>query len=305
MIPGAKLPAPGSASAWLLAARPKTLAASAAPVMVGSALAWLDGGFRLWPALAALAGALWIQVGTILANDAAVFARGADPDDRLGPPRADHAGLLPPRAVAMGAGLSFAAAAVCGAYLVAVAGAPILILGLVSIAAGVLYTSGPFPLAYRGLGDLFVIAFFGVAAVVGTYYVQVGGVTPAGLGLGLAVGCLADALLMVNNLRDLATDAAAGKRTMAVRLGPSAARRSILALVALAFALPVTLVAGGTLPASALLSLAALPVAATPVSLVRGGAEGRALNAALGAVAKLQMAYATLLAAGLLAGRTG
>lgn len=293
------LPAPGSRGAWWLAIRPKTLTAAFAPVLIGAALAWSDGFFRLGPALAALAGALAIQIGTNLANDVMDWRKGADTAERLGPTRTVQAGLLPPRAVAWGAAASFALAAALGLYLTAVSDWQILVLGIVSITAGVLYTAGPFPLAYVGLGDVFVMAFFGIAAVAGTYYVQALHWSPVALALGVAVGCLAVALLVVNNLRDLDTDRAAGKRTLVVRMGDAWARRYFAALVAAAFLIPLVLLAVGWLGPFSLTVLVALPSALPPLRAVLAGAGGRALNPLLGLTSSLELVYALCLSAGL------
>jgi 1,4-dihydroxy-2-naphthoate octaprenyltransferase len=275
------------------------LIASVAPVSVGCALAYHQGGFRLGPAAAALVGALAIQIGTNLANDVADYVSGADTEARVGPTRAVQAGLLSPRAVALGAAAAFGLAVLAGIYLVKVAGLPILILGVTAIAAGVLYTSGPFPLAHKGLGDVFVLAFFGVAAVAGTTYVQTGRWDAAAVVLGLAVGALADVLLAVNNLRDVETDRLAGKRTLAVRLGDGFTRRWIVLLVIAAFGLPVLLVAAGSLPREALLVLAAVPEVRPVLRDVTRGASGAQLNPVLGAAARLQLWHALFLSLGL------
>jgi 1,4-dihydroxy-2-naphthoate octaprenyltransferase len=300
------LPRPGSGGAWWLAIRPKTLTAALAPVLIGTALAYGDQLFRLGPALAALAGALAIQIGTNLANDVMDWRKGADTAERLGPTRTVQAGLLPPRAVAWGATASFALAAALGLYLTAVSDWQILVLGIVSIAAGILYTAGPFPLAYIGLGDVFVLAFFGIAAVAGTYFVQAVHWSPVAMALGVAVGCLGVAILVVNNLRDIDTDRAAGKRTLVVRMGADWARRYYATLVALAFLIPLLLLVARWVGPFTALVLAALPSALPPVRAVLAGTSGRALNPLLGLTASLQLVYALLLSAGLvLQGRLG
>lgn len=299
---GAGAPAPGTMRrrrAWWLAVRPKTLSAAVAPVAVGTALAAHDGRFGAVAALAALLGAVLIQVGTNLANDVLDYRRGADHAERLGPVRVTQSGLLPPGQVAGGAALCFAAAAGVGLYLVHVAGLPILALGVLAIASGVLYTAGPVPLAYVGLGDVFVLLFFGPVAVVGTYYVQTLTVSRQALLLGLAVGALAVAILNVNNLRDARTDLAAGKRTLAARLGPRSARRYFALVVLTAFLLPMGMVGARLLPWTCLAVLAAAPAATRLVRAVTGGVEGRALNPWLGAAARLQLVHAGLLCAGL------
>lgn len=299
------------ALAWLLAIRPRTLSASVAPVAVGAALACYLGQFQALPALAALAGALLIQIGTNLANDVLDFRKGADTPDRLGPTRVVAAGLLSARAVSWGAALSFGAATGVGLYLVARGGWPILVIGLASLACGYLYTGGPHPLAYRGLGDLFVMLFFGVVAVSGTVYVQALAWSLRAALLGVAVGALSVAILTVNNLRDVDTDAAAGKRTLVVRLGADWGRGYYAATVALAFVIPVLLsLAGGLsqrpgwgLGPAVMLVLGALPLATGPVAKVRSGASGRALLPVLGMTARLQLWHALLLCLGLLLDR--
>jgi 1,4-dihydroxy-2-naphthoate octaprenyltransferase len=308
---------PAFLHAWWLAIRPKTLTATIAPVMVGSALAVSGGAFEPLPALAALAGGLLIQIGTNLANDVQDYRRGADTAARLGPTRVVQAGLLTPRAVAGGAAAAFGAATLIGLYLVAIGGWPILALGLASIIAGVLYTAGPRPLAYIGLGDPFVMAFFGVGAVAGTYYVQALAPSPAAILLGVAVGAMSVGILAVNNLRDIDTDRAAGKRTLAVRMGEARTRAYYAGLIALAFVVPVLQVLAGGLSlvpgaggrvgsgiglgAGALLVLVAAPVAWIPVRHVRSGASGAALNPVLGLTARAQLWHAACLAAGLIA----
>ena len=285
---------------WWLAIRPKTLSASVAPVAVGTALAAHDHHLLIPAALAALVGALGIQIGTNLTNDVLDFRRGADTDARVGPTRVVQAGLLSERAVTWGALAAFGMAMLAGLYLIAVAGWPILLLGGVSIVCGVLYTAGPLPLAYLGLGDLFVWVFFGVAAVAGTYYVQASRISLAAVWMGLAVGALAVALLAVNNLRDIPTDRSAGKRTLAVRMGDGWTREYIAALLIAAFALPPMLAAWQLVGRGAFAVLLAVPLAAAPVRSVLRGTAGRDLNPVLGMIARLQIVYAALLTAGLL-----
>jgi 1,4-dihydroxy-2-naphthoate octaprenyltransferase len=292
----------GHLARWWLAIRPKTLSAASAPVIVGAALAAHDGALRVLPALGALVGALLIQIGTNLANDVLDFRRGADHERRLGPTRVVQAGLLSARSVAIAAALTYAAAAVVGSYLATVGGWPILAIGATGIASGILYTAGPWPLAYVGLGDVFVLIFFGLAAVGGTYYVQSVRWTADATALGLAVGALAVGILAVNNLRDVETDGAAGKRTLAVRIGPRRMRIYYPLLVLAAFAIPCALVAAGRLEPAALLVLAAAPLAVAPVRKVAGGVAGAPLNRVLAETSRLEMGYALALSAGLLLG---
>ena len=289
-------PPPAGIRVWLLAARPRTLTAAVAPVLVGTAVAAAYGGFRPLPALAALLTAMCLQIGTNFANDYHDFQRGADTHERVGPRRVTQSGLVAPRTVRAAALATFAVAFVIGIYLAAIGGWPILITGLASIAAGWAYTGGPWPFGYHGLGDVFVFVFFGLVATAGTTYVQVHAVPPAAWIAAVPVGALATAILVVNNLRDIATDARAGKRTLAVRLGPSRTRAQYVLLLAVAFAAPFAL-----LPLSrpwVLLPLAALPLAMPPLRLVLRG-QGAELNAALGGTARLQLAYGALLALGL------
>ncbi len=294
--------------AWILASRPKTLSAAVAPVAVGSALAVYHGAFRPLPALAALLGALLIQIGTNFANDLLDFRRGADDEHRLGPTRVVQAGLLRPGAVAWGTAVAFGLAALVGLYLIGVGGRPILYIGLASILSGILYTAGPFPLAYVGLGDLFVMLFFGIVATSGTYYVQAGSFSPQSVLLGVAVGAMSVAILVVNNLRDIETDRRAGKHTLPVRMGDAMTRRYYALLVILAFALPVAMsILRGSgsredwgLGPGAILVVLALTFTTKPLLAIRTGAKGAALNPVLGLTARAQMAHALFLSLGLL-----
>jgi 1,4-dihydroxy-2-naphthoate octaprenyltransferase len=229
----------------MTAARPHTLPAAAAPVLAGAGFAWSDGSLPLPVLAAVLASALLIQVGTNLANDYFDFRKGADTEDRRGGfVRVTQSGLASPERVRRWMVASFAAACVPGAYLVWVGGWPILAVGLASIAAGVAYTGGPWPLGYHGLGDVFVFLFFGLVAVSGTHYVLTLRFEPGLLLAGAGVGALSTAILVVNNLRDIETDARAGKRTLAVRLGAGGSRIEYAGLLATAAAVPVAGVAG-------------------------------------------------------------
>jgi 1,4-dihydroxy-2-naphthoate octaprenyltransferase len=285
---------------WLLAARLQTLPVAAAPVAVGTALAFADGQGRALPASAALLGALLIQIGANFANDVFDFERGADTDTRIGPPRAAQLGLLTPRQMKIGTAVAFGSAALVGVYLVWVGGWPIATIGLLSIAAGLAYTGGPFAFGYHGLGDIAVFAFFGIAAVCGTYFVQALALSPIAFAGSLPIGAFATAVLVVNNLRDVDTDRSAGKRTLAVRFGRRAARFEYAGLLVLAYAmLPVLWVAGAS-RAAMLFPLVTLPFAVWLIHTVWTSDEGSALNAALARTAGLEIAFAVLLAAGLL-----
>ena len=212
--------------------------AAVAPVALGTGLAIGRGGFRLMPAVAALLGALLIQIGANLANDYFDHLRGGDSEDRVGPIRVSHAGIIPPKTVRNGAFLVLGLALLPGIYLVWQGGMPVVLIGLASLACAVAYTAGPFPLAYHGLGDLFVFVFFGLVAVGGTYWVQALSFGPEVLLAGAGIGALATAILVLNNLRDLNTDARAGKRTLAVRIGPKGTKAEFGLLLFVGLAVP-------------------------------------------------------------------
>jgi len=235
-------PRPTRLAVWIMASRPKTLWAAISPVIIGTALAYADRALH-WPsALAALFGAIMIQIGTNLSNDYFDYLKGADQADRLGPKRVTQAGLIKPQTVKRGFMLVYGLALVAGLYLTWRGGWPILVICLLSIASGILYTAGPFPLGYLGLGDLFVLIFFGLVAVGGTYYVQALRITRHVMIAGIAPGLMSTAILTVNNLRDINTDRKAGKRTLAVRFGKTFARMEYLGSILGACLVPVLLV---------------------------------------------------------------
>ena len=287
-----------------MAARPRTLPAAIAPVLVGTAAAiqWV-GQLPRWGAfLAALVGSIFIQIGTNLANDYSDARRGADSADRLGPVRVTSAGLVTPQRVLRATWVAFAVAIACGIYLATVAGVVILLIGAVSIAAGVLYTGGPRPYGYAGLGEVFVFLFFGLVAVNGSYYVQVEQLDALPLGLSIAVGFLATAILVVNNVRDLETDRRAGKRTLAVRIGRERTRVLYATMLGVAFLtapLPWPL---GSMDAWLLLPWLAAPLALKLIGVVRTRIDGPALNGALARTGALQLLFCVLYSAGILAG---
>jgi 1,4-dihydroxy-2-naphthoate octaprenyltransferase len=289
--------APSALRAWWLAARPRTQPLALAPVLVGTAVAWSEGAARAWPALAALAGALWLQIGANFANDVFDAERGADTAERVGPARAVQQGWLSARAVRTATGVAFAVAALFGLYLIAVGGWPIAVLGVLSILAGFAYTGGPYPLGYHGLGEVMVFLFFGLGAVCGTTFVQTLDVPAAALLASVPVGALAAAVLVVNNTRDIDTDRAAGKRTLAVRFGDGLARRGYVALVVGSFAIPVAWAAASRAPAI-LIPLVCTPLAARLCRSVLHDAGAR-LNATLAGTAQLAVLFATLLALGI------
>jgi len=284
-----------SQNRWVLGARPRTLPAAVVPVLVGTAVASAEGTVVWWRALAAMVVSLAIQVGTNYANDHADGVRGTD-DARVGPLRLVAGGLASPAAVKRAAMLAFVVAGVAGVAL-AVAVTPwLLLVGAASMAAGWLYTGGPRPYGYAGLGEVFVFLFFGVVATVGSAYVHLERVTGLALLASVPVGLLATALLVVNNLRDIPTDQQAGKRTLAVRAGPRATRRLYAASLVAALVL-----AGAVAVARpwALLALAAGGLAVDPLRRVLRGDEGRDLIGVLVATGRLQLVYGALLAAGI------
>jgi len=299
--------------AWLMAARPQTLPAGAAPVIVGAAVAVHEGVFAPLPAIAALVGALLIQVGTNLANDYYDAVNGADTDEREGFTRVTAGGLIEPRKVKYAMAATYGLAVVVGLYLVYLGGVPILVVGLSSIVAGVLYTGGPYPYGYYGLGDFFVFLYFGLVAVTGTYYVQAvtevagafpttvpaGTVTPAVVVASLGAAGLSTCILVVNNIRDLETDREAGKRTLAVILGYRWSRAEFLALLALSYAVPPVLWLGFGYPLAVLAPLLTLPLAFSLAQTVLTKTDGTALNPALERTGQLLALYSILLAAGL------
>lgn len=291
-------PRPGSAAAFLLASRPATLSAAAVPVLVGSACASAAGGFALGPALAALLGACALQVGANFANDVFDYEKGADNEERLGPVRAAQAGLLTPRELRAAMAAAFGIATLAGLYLTWVAGPVIVAIGVASIASAIAYTGGPFPLGYNGLGDLFVMVFFGFVAVSGTAFVQVGSVPPLAVFAAVPVGALATAILVVNNLRDAEGDAKVGKRTLAVRFGVGAVKAEYALLVAAAYAVPLGLFLFGVAGPAVLLPWLSAPLVPALVRSVRCDG-GRALNATLVGTARLLFVHGALFAAGL------
>jgi 1,4-dihydroxy-2-naphthoate octaprenyltransferase len=288
------------ANRWVLGSRPRTLPASVVPVVVGTAAAFrLGHAVSWWRAVLAGVVALALQVGTNYANDYSDGVRGTD-DARVGPVRLVASGLAPARAVKAAAFAAFGVAALAGAALALVTTPWLFAVGAAAILAGWFYTGGPRPYGYLGFGEVFVFVFFGLVATAGSAFVQVERVSGLALAAGAAMGCQSTALLVVNNLRDIPTDRAAGKRTLAVRLGDARTRLVYVGLLAAAFALAVAM---AFVRPGALAALAALPVAVTAVRLVRGGASGPALIPVLGATARVQLVSGLLLAIGL--GLTG
>ncbi len=299
--------------AWVMAARPQTLPAAASPVVVGTGLAVHDGVFAALPALAALLGAGLIQIGTNFANDYYDHVQGADTEAREGFTRVTAGGLIDPETVKHAMYLTFAASILLGTYLVYVGGAPIVVIGLLSVASGIAYTGGPYPLGYHGLGDLFVFVFFGLVAVVGTYYVQAAAVLAEPLTLGippetlplvavvaaLPIAALSTDILVVNNVRDKEEDATTGKRTLAVRFGYGVARAEFVAMLVLAYAVPAWFLRQPEYTVAVALPYLTLPYAVDITRTMLEETAGEVLNPTLERMGRLLAAYAVLFAVGL------
>ncbi|MFU8869056.1 1,4-dihydroxy-2-naphthoate polyprenyltransferase [Natronococcus sp.] len=301
--------------AWVMAARPQTLPAAAAPVIVGVGVAIHEGVFAPLPALMAFVGAALIQIGTNFANDYYDAIKGADTEDREGFTRVTQSGLISAERVKLATIVTFGLAILSGTYLVYVGGVPILVIGLVSVLCGWAYTGGPYPLGYHGLGDLFVFVFFGLVAVVGTFYVQAaahvepfittlpeGTVTREAILASLPIAGLSTAIIVVNNVRDRETDAEAGKRTLAVRLGYRGSRLEFAGLLALAYLVPVWLWLGEGFGPAVLAPIATVPYGALITRTIWTRTDGEALNPALERTGKLLALYAVLFAGGLVLG---
>jgi 1,4-dihydroxy-2-naphthoate octaprenyltransferase len=284
---------------WWMAARPKTLPAAAATVFAGIGAAISEQVFSLGPALASLAGALLLQIGANLANDVFDFQRGADTEGRLGPLRVTQAGLLTPGEVKFGMWITFGLAALIGIYLTWVAGLPVLIIGGLSILAAVIYTGGPWPIGYYGLGDLFVFIFFGLISVAGTYYVQAKSISPLAIWAAIPMGFLTVAILVVNNLRDIDNDRKVGKRTLAVRFGVRVTRWEYLICLAGAYIVPVWMAISALISFWVILPLLTLPLA---IRLIRSiwVEHGRALNKVLAGTGQLELIFGILFAIGMI-----
>lgn len=289
--------APSAARVWISTLRLPTLPAAVSPVMVGTAVAWKEQLADLPIAFAAAAGALFIQIGTNLFNDYADFKKGADTEDRLGPPRATSRGWLTPREVLVATVLTFAIASAFGVYLLLAAGWPVVIIGVASILCGLAYTGGPKPLAYVGLGDVFVFIFFGLVAVMGTYFVQAQTLSFSSLAAAVPIGLLTTAVLVVNNLRDRHTDKKSQKLTLAVRLGERFTRNQYAFLIVGAYVSVVVTTVLGVHGPQWLIVLASSPIALARLQAMKT-LDGLALNPELGRTAQLGLIYSALLAVG-------
>jgi 1,4-dihydroxy-2-naphthoate octaprenyltransferase len=306
LVAGAR---PSTIRTWWLAIRPNTLPAAVAPVLVGlGASIGVGTAFRLDTAIACLAVALLLQVAANLANDVSDFRRGADTEARTGPLRVAAAGLVTERRLETAIAVVLALAAVVGLYLVAVGGVALLVVGAAAMAATLAYTGGPWPYGYRGLGEVFVFVFFGLVAVVGTAYLQALRLEPLFWWAAVPVGSLVTAILVVNNLRDIPTDRAAGKRTLAVTFGEGFAKAEYVVLLGVAAVVPIVLVVLSLAGPPVLLALVALVLAIGPLRTVLAlgpGDDRRTMNPVLRATARLSLAYAVLFAIGLAVGRAG
>jgi 1,4-dihydroxy-2-naphthoate octaprenyltransferase len=285
---------------WLLAIRPKTLTAAVGPVVLGWGMAATTGTFRWGAGLAALFGSVMIQIGTNLVNDVVDFSRGADTEERAGPTRVTQTGLLTSGQVWSGVLVTFGSAALAGLYLALTAGWPVAVLGLAAVLAGIAYTAGPFPLAYIGLGDLFVFIFFGFGAVCGTVFVTSGTLPESAWWGGAAAGALIVNILVVNNIRDIDTDKTAGRRNIPVVFGRGAAEWEFALMLVLAFAVPPILICKGFASPWVMLSYLSLPRGVRLWSTLRSGLKGPPLNPILGQAAQMVLLYCALFAAGLL-----
>jgi 1,4-dihydroxy-2-naphthoate octaprenyltransferase len=298
--PGA--PRPSFARIWWHAARPNTLPAALAGVVVGLGAAYGSGAaFRPDTALGCVLVALLLQVVANFANDLSDFRRGADTPDRKGPVRVAAAGLVTPRQLEVAIAITIGLAGVVGLWLAVVGGPALIGLGVLAVVAALAYTGGPWPYGYRGLGEVFVFIFFGLVAVIGTAYLQAGRIDPIFVAAAIPVGTLTTAILVVNNLRDIPTDRAAGKRTLAVTFGERWTQAEYAALVGAAFVVPVALVGAGR-SWLLLATLLALPMTLPLWRIVRGFGERRELNAVLKGTARLSLVVALLFAAGLAVG---
>jgi 1,4-dihydroxy-2-naphthoate octaprenyltransferase len=284
---------------WLLAIRPKTLPAAGGPVIVGTAVAIADHAFSFFPALAALIGCLLLQIGVNLANDYFDFVKGIDEGKRLGPVRVTQSGLIPPETIKKAMIATLALAGLVALYLMTVGGWPIFWIAVASIIGALTYSGGPFPMASHGLADLFVCIFFGIVAVCGTYYVQAQDLTWTVFFLSFPIGLVITAILVVNNYRDIGTDAVSGKRSLAVIIGPSLTRIEFILLLCLTYAIPLFLAAAQKVSLwAAFLPLLSLPLA---MSCIRdmNRLTGQPLNNTLAKTAKLSLLIGLLLAAGI------
>jgi len=296
----AKAEAPSPTRLWWLAIRPATLAASVAPVLAGTAVAVHEGGARPWAGIAALVIALAMQIGVNLANDYSDFMRGVDTPERIGPMRAAASGVIAPERIKWAAIASFGLAAATGLVLSLATDWRLLFVGAACLLAGWLYTGGPRPYGYLGLGELFVFVFFGLVATVGTVYVQELHVTPLAILAGCGIGFMATAVLILNNLRDIETDAAAGKRTLATRIGRGPTLGLLVVVVVAAFTVPLVIMFSKLASVTIMAMHFGIPIASVPVRTAFATRSGPPLVRALKRMAAAELAYALLMTVGLL-----
>ena len=292
--------APSPAKVWWLALRPATLAAAVAPVLAGTAVAVHETGARPWAGLGALVIALALQIGVNLANDYSDFVRGADTPERIGPLRASASGIVAPERVRLAAIASFAVAGITGVALSLATDWRLIFVGAACLLAAWLYTGGPKPYGYLGLGEVFVFIFFGLVATIGTVYVQELRATPLAVLAGCGIGFMATAILVLNNIRDIETDAAAGKRTLATRIGRRPTLVLLLLLVCAAFAVPIVILATRLAGVTIMAMHFGIPIAAVPVRTAFATRSGPELVGALKRMAGAELAYALLMTLGLL-----
>ncbi len=291
-------PAPPKRRAWLLAVRPPTLPAAVSPVLAGTGIAAVDGDFEAGRFFLALIGAIFIQIVVNFANDLSDFRRGADTPDRLGPPRAVAQGWLSQREMTVGIALATAAALIVGIVLIIIVGWPILPIGALSLIAAVTYTGGPLPYGYRGLGDVICFLFFGFVAVMGAGYVQIEELTWELAAASVPVGCLVTAILVVNNLRDIHTDRASHKRTLAVTIGERNTRIEYVVLTIGAFVGIAVFASVGLIPYYCYIAWIGLPPAMWLAREIVTGREGSALNPMLKRTAQLHLLVGALIGLG-------
>lgn len=287
---------------WVLAARPKTLPAAAAPVIIGTALALWREALSIFPALAALGGAFWLQIGANLANDLFDYQRGVDSGKRLGPKRATQEGWLSPRTVAVGTFFSFLMASICGVYLVYVSSPVIIVIGLTAILSAVIYSGGPFPVGYHSLGDVFVFLYFGVIGVAGTFFVQANTINWLVIGSSIPVGLLIVNILVVNNYRDLNRDKETGKITLAVRLGPKLTKTQFQLNLILAYSIVLLLVVLEPVLVGSLAVLFSVPFGVNLVKELNIN-QGKELNGTLAKAGQFAFGFSVLYFLGLAASK--
>jgi 1,4-dihydroxy-2-naphthoate polyprenyltransferase len=286
----------------LMAARPKTLPAATAPVIAGVGVAIHIGSFRLGPAIAALLGALFLQIAANYANDVFDYQKGVDTHERIGPTRVTQAGLFTPKQTLLGMWLFFGLAALMGVYLALQAGWPVIVAGVLAILCAIAYTGGPFPLGYNGLGEVFVFIFFGLVAVCGTVFVQAGTIPALALWTAVPMGLLTDAILSMNNLRDLETDRASGKKTLAARFGLDGARLLYLGELVIAFLVPLTMAVQRIATPWVLICWGAIPLA-VPLVKMAYTVRGKPLNKALAGTGQMELVFGVLFAVGMVIGQ--